>query len=407
MALWKLFETTPISYYTCEEKPCTTNYGNPPSKVFCAGANLHSERLSINWAGSGHFFYMPSQDRLILKYILDACWTTAMLGIPVSTYQTMFAINPQTGALDAAFQDWAYMLGGLIQRDVKGIEPGSYGKFYTTSSVFSSGMVFEIDFTTMRPVENGWYKLYADLPEFATLFPGAWVAAPQHSIVNREDGILMINGYNSRELHFWNIASTPHVYLGKMTAPGVVSDVSYEDRYRLWVITKNGYLQKINYHLLRTELLTELPDKEATDHNYLVAWDQKRFRVVVFRHKADASNGACTSTVEFYRPLPKVELLTDPVPIRPLRWGKHIPFSFHLVGTAGEGISPYMVQASLIPPAEGYLERASMGTGQYGIGGAEYVAPAQSCQETLHLEANIEDGSDIEETEWLAPRYGG
>ena len=204
----------------------------------------------------------------------------------------------------------------------------------------------------------------------------------------------MLNANGSPDMHFWDISSTPSVYMGKMTGPGVIDDVSYEDRHRMWVVTKSGYIQKINYQLLRTELLSQVADRDPTDLRYLIAWDQKRFRLAVFRHKPDNADGSCASTIEFYRPLPKIALLTDPVPIKPLRYGQHIPFSFHLVGTAGEGISPYMVEAELAAPVDGYLERASMGTGQYGVGGVEYVAPDKTCVETLQLKATYTDGDN-------------
>ena len=396
MALWKLSENIPITYWTCAEKPCVVGLGGTQSwpGEFCTEGKLYSERLSLNYANAGHLFYYPPLDGFILIYVIDNCWGTYFLGIAIATYHVRALLNPASGVLEEVFPAWGAGFQELFLMAPRGIEVGSYGKVYCTSHLFNTGKIFEFDYRTMGPLSGGWFLNFADLPQFTTYFPLGGFVPPSHSVVNREDGIVALASGGSPYLYFWDIASSPHVYMGKITAPGAIADLCYEDRQRLWLVTRDGYIQKINYQLLRTELLSEVQDRNPTDLNYLIAWDQKRFRLAVFRHKPDATDGACTSTLEFYRPLPKAALLTDPVPIQPLRYGKRIPFSFHLVGTAGEGIAPYLVEAELAAPVEGALPRSSLGTGPYGIGGAEYAAPYASCEETLILQATITDGQE-------------
>lgn len=401
MALWKTAEMTPaINYLDCSNYPCA--YAKVGSRIwspgndfwkgiFCNGVNLHSERLSLNKPDVAHFYYHAPDDCFYLSYAVDNCYSTIMVMIPVPTALIVYMIG---GDGSYSLRRYAEAGGGLqllYKMCPRGLEAGSYHKIYGTSQTFNTNTIWTFHPYMVTPLSDEWSLSFDLLPNKPSTMG---FMAPAHSLVNREDGIVMLSMPGSAEMHFWDINSTPHVYIGKMTAPGVLADVCYEDRQRMWIVTRDGYLQKINYHLMRTELLTEVQERSPEDIHYLIAWDSKRFRLAIFRQRPDAADGSCASFIEFYRPLPKIDLLTDPVPIRPLRYGKHIPFSFHLVGTAGEGISPYMVEAALAAPADGHLERASMGTGQYGIGGVEYVAPDKTCVETLQLKATYTDGDN-------------
>jgi len=395
MSLWKFSqELNPVlNYWHCSEKPCYRLWGTQPGNkmfnfYFCSDTIHYSERLSPHYARTNRLFYYPQYDCYFLHVTYDNCWIWGPFGFPMVNYAYCWRIpaDGSSGAVSVGGEALAglqYFYGFSFA----GVEAGSYGKVYGTGYFFNNG-VFEYNPITLSVIP-GWGINYNELPAADPW----WVfSAPANSLVNREDGILMLNSSNSSELLFWNIKEQPYTFKGRMNSPGKIIDVSYEDRYRMWTVTNEGYLHKINYHLLRTELLSEVQDKSPDDLAYLVAFDTKRHRLAVFIHRPDGPNGECRAKIHFYRPIPKVDLVTDPVPVRPVRYGKRVPFSFHLVGSAGEGISPYKVGAELEAPVDGSLMSHSVGTGQYGVGSVPYQAPMYGCSETLELEVDISDG---------------
>jgi hypothetical protein len=390
MSLWKIKQVNDvIAYRTCAgPSGGYFSFGNFWTDVLCTawkgGSNPYRERLNTDWGWAAkHFFYWKAYDILLLFHIFDDYYS----------YWYMFraTFNADTGAQTTAHDDRLgnpaiYQLFQLWAQC--GAEMGSYDKIYQTSKW--DRYVREVDPGNLYAPDNGWSFDYSTLPSYPTswnFFP------PTHCLVNREDGYLGLIA--TGEVHVWkDFEGASPTYLGFLRLPSwEVHDVAYEDRERAWISMKGGWLVKINYQKMRVELLTTVQDPDPTDIAYLIAWDKLRGRLAVFRHRPDKADGSCDSDIEFYRPIPKAAQLTDPVPVAPLRAGKRIPFAFSLLGDAGEGISPYLVKASLTAPADGDLLTASARTGLGGEGLVDYIAPAISASERLNLEADIEDGS--------------
>ena len=251
----------------------------------------------------------------------------------------------------------------------------------------------EMDIATNSLVPGGWSITAADLPYWP---PGWWFTTLKGIIVNLADDIMVQCLFASDGLRFWNNIKNPDpnaAFMGLMDLPGEVYDLAYVDRECLWVAMQGGYLMKINYQLLRVEGYAQLPPLSGEEEFFKIAWDSRRSRLAAFRYiPDDPETGECRSRLEFYRPIPKPAILTAPAPIRALRAGREVPLVYHLVGSAGEATSPYLVQGALTEPASGQLAGMAQKNGAGGMGLFMYAAPAVPGGDTLTLTAAISDG---------------
>jgi hypothetical protein len=314
-------------------------------------------------------------------------WYIGYLILDPETGQRRYTWEQSIGPLPAA-------IGGSLwdMLSMKSIEAGAFGKVFIVRSFFFSTSIYEVDPASLQ-YNDGWYVSCGDIPNY----PSQWTFdGSDGAIVNLADGYLAVAGTALKKaVMCWKNINTSIEFLGEIPLPfDAIYDVAYEDHQSMWISAVGGYIMKVNYKEPRVEFLSKLPDvNEEEDRRYLIAWDGLRGRLAIFRQKwDDPVTGACQCTLEFYRPIGKADLLTDPVPVRSLRAGKQIPFIFHLVGDTGEPISPYSVTASLDSPAEGSLSTKTGRTGAGGMGTVEYQASLVTGDETIRLEADIEDG---------------
>jgi len=386
MALWPI--GSPIGpmtwlYATCAANPGRGLCGDPPTREYC---NRFTTEMG-DWRGLIHFYYHSPSDTFVMHAVFDyEPWYIGYLVLNPETGQRRYDLEQTLGPLPA-------VIGGSLWTvlSTKSLEVGTFGKVFCVRSFLFSSSIFEIDVASLE-YNGGFAIACSSLP----YYPSHWIFDGSDGvIVNLADNYMAVAGINlTQAVAVWkNITGTPQ-YVGHIPLPfNGIYDVAYEDRDRFWIAAHGGYLVKINYKELRVECFSQLPNVDEEDIRYMIAWDQLRGRLAVFRQKPDDPvTGASRSTLEFYRPVAKAELLTDPVPVNSLRAGKIIPFVYHLIGTTGEPISPYMVTASLDDPKEGALNAKTSRTGVGGMGSVEYKASLVTGEETLRLEANIEDG---------------
>jgi len=148
---------------------------------------------------------------------------------------------------------------------------------------------------------------------------------------------------------------------------------------------------KADYQIPRWEMISTVQNPEADALKYFITYDTKRKRVVVFRQRPDAADGACQHQLEFYYPMVKAGQLTQPVPVTSLKAGNRIILAANLIGDAGEGVTPYTVQGEMLSPVEGRLVTPFSGTELNGRVCFQYQAPNQACTETLRLKVTVEE----------------
>jgi hypothetical protein len=311
------------------------------------------------------FFYEPGNDILVAFMQFDI---NAWPGWAAYRYK----FNADTGAF---IERQAASIYTMAWHNHAGV--GSCNTIFTTMR--SSTTIHQVPWDTLTPQAGMWQ---AD--------PHTWNPASTYNfaLVNLIDGILA--GVSSWNLDLWNLNPTPRLRLS-MRLPDTLGYLAYEDRNNLWLITHGGLVAKANYRLGRWEMLSTVQNPSPDAINYLCAFDTRRKRLAVFRQRPDAADGACQCQIEFYRPLCRVGLLTDPVPVSPLRAGEKVRLVAHLVGDSGEGIGGYLVNAELLDPAQGECLTPVAGTELCGAVTFRYRAPAAGT-DTLKISATVTDG---------------
>lgn len=313
-----------------------------------------------------HFFYEPNGDHLVLLgmeyYIFWPGWRVVR-----------YVWNSEDGSL-AGDQSGPQTGAPYWISWTASTETGGFGKIYACGNSYT--YVQEVDWRTLAPVSGGFRTCdWPDHPVF------------RHAVVNRTHRLLA--GATSWELEVWDY-QTP-TKLGTLRLPYLLSDLAYENDDLLWAVHQNGLLSKIDYRQRRFETLTRIKAPDPEDLNYLAAFDSKRKRLVIFRHKPDAADGACRCQLEFYRPHPRPVLLTDPVPIAPLRVGKESQFISQVTGDGGEAVTSQLITASLIDPVQGRMLSTSTSTGQDGAAGLRYQASNEPATDTLQVSVTVPD----------------
>jgi hypothetical protein len=187
-----------------------------------------------------------------------------------------------------------------------------------------------------------------------------------------------------------NISTTPERF-AQLRLPNILNYLAYESQNYCWVITQDGVILKADYQIPRWEMISAVTDPETDTIKYYIAFDTKRHRVIVFRHRPDAADGACQNQLEFYYPMVKPAQLTQPVPVSSLRDGKQILFVAHLIGDAGEGMTPYTVLGSMSDALAGTLVTPFSGTESNGKVCFKYEPPTAGCVNTLQLTVTVEE----------------
>jgi len=313
-----------------------------------------------------HFFYEPNGDHLVLLgmelYLLYPGWRMVRY---VWNAENGSLVSDLSGPLTSApyWISWNYSA-----------ETGGFGKVYACGNSYT--YVQEVDWRTLAPVPGGFKTCdWPDHPIF------------RHAVVNRTHQVLA--GVGSWFLEVWDY-QTP-VKLGELRLPYLLSDLAYENDDLLWAVHQNGLLSKIDYRQRRFETLTRIKAPDPEDLNYLAAFDSRRKRLVIFRHKPDAADGACRCQLEFYRPHPRPVLLTDPVPIAPLRVSQETPFISQVMGDGGEAVTNVLATGTLLDPVHGQLTASGASTGLDGAAMLRYQAPDDPATDTLQVTVTVPD----------------
>jgi hypothetical protein len=332
--------------------------------------------------------YLQGQSSSVPKFIYDPGDDKykAFFGLS-STYWPSW--DAQRAEWYAETGEWANSVAWLARSTWVGVfgmsysnRPGmgSFNKIYSTMN--STTAIWEVDPNSLLTVTNGWH---------VDPYYGGWNPRSiyNHAVVNRQDGYLI--GGSSWTLDHWrNLNGTPERF-ATTRLPNTLAYMCYENRNYLWFITSDGVICKMDYKIPRYEMISTVQNPESISTGYAIAFDSKRKRVAVLRTMPDAVDGACQHQLEIYSPLVVATGMTDPVPVSSLKTGKQITFVSHVIGDAGEGVTPFTVNANMADPVEGRLINAFSGTELNGRVSHRYQAPNEACTETLQLDVTVED----------------
>ncbi len=319
------------------------------------------------------FFYEPSNDLLVAYVMLDSqAWPGWVC--------EQITWNAKDGSL-------AGQEGG----------PDITLAYTVKPSAGSFGKIFAAQASDTQIVSVAWDTLFPD-GDFA-IDPHTWDAyetCTGANVINQQDNLAVWIWQNI--LTVFDISNPSQgVIRGRLAIPENVDYMSYQNRTYCWLVTASGLILKCNYGFLppRWEMLSSVqnPVSDATD--FAIAFDTARSRVIVLRNRPDAVNGACQLQLEFYYPTYQPFSMTDPVPVGIPRAGAAVRFVAHLFGNTGEGITPYVINAQLVPPANGQLLSPWAGTGLNGAGMFRYSAPSFPCLDTMELNA-VPGGMDVQ-----------
>jgi hypothetical protein len=373
MSLWCLRTVAPCMEYIDNGK-CYPPPG-PPSQVWFYNPKLVTCPKHFQQGGGklSHFYYDPGAD--LLRAII----------VYSTTYWPSWDV--QRLDYDPATGEWVNREDVLARKVFVGIwgsawtgksTMGSFNKLYACMN--TGTQIREVESFTLNPVAGGW-----------TVDPYTWNPKSIFSaaVVNRIDNYLA--GVSSWTLDCWkNIGTTPQRF-AQLRLPNVLGYLAYESRNYCWIITKDGVICKADYQIPRWEMISKVQNPGLSATDFAIAFDTRRKQVVVFRSRPDGEDGTCQHQLEFYYPMVNPAQLTQPVPVTSLRAGKHVVLAAHLIGEAGEGVTPYTVNGELVEPAEGRLVTPFSGTEMSGRVCFQYQAPDEACEETLALETTVEE----------------
>ena len=372
MSLWPLSTVAPCVQYEDHGQCYTTP---PPSFVYGRHLVTCPRHYLQSWQGCSNFFFHPGIGKLVAMFTLSAAYWP-------SWDTVRYEWSPWTGAwLNGAAvlsRDPSTRPGVWGAAWMKGATLGSYRKIYACAT--TNTKISEVDYLTGLPMSGGWQ-----------VDPRTWSPSSIYgfAIVNREDNLLV--GASSWTLDCWRNLNTTPVRFAQLRLPNAISYLCYESRRYCWAITKDGVILKVDYTIPRYEKISQIQNPTEDGVKFMVAFDSSRKRVIVLRLRPDAADGACQYQIEFYYPMVGAHALTQPVPVTSLRANNRIIFVSHLIGDAGEGLTPYTVEAGMVAPVEGRLITPSSGTELNGRVCHQYEAPDAACTETLNLAVTVEE----------------
>lgn len=384
MALWRVNLSSPCVTYrdhgSCYAVPPTTIGGAYLYNKYLVTCPRHYKESFNGWLYTNKFFYEPGNDKLI--------WYVASKAIDYDVELLLFKFDPVTGAMEER-EHIPYTLPNFFSFvNCRFATAGSFNKIYAVRS--GAPYIYEVNWYGLN--YNG--GLYFDLPPLSGWYvdPSSWTPPGNYAyaVVNRIDKIIA-GGYQNK-IDCWRNADmglTPEKF-GVLTTPDTIAYMAYESRKYLWVITQGGVILKADYTVPRWEMISTVQNPVADTTAYYITFDTKRHRVVVLRLREDTADGAAQHQLELYYPMVEPYQLTQPVPVTSLLTGEPVVFVAHLIGDAGEGLTPYLVNASLAEPATGRLLTPYASTELNGRVSFRYQS-AEAGIDTLNLSVTVEE----------------
>jgi hypothetical protein len=156
-------------------------------------------------------------------------------------------------------------------------------------------------------------------------------------LVDRAQNIVVMASSNeNRQIGVYDF--TTGALIRRINMGGIAKAIVAEDERRCYVLTEDQLLNLVDYATGDILSTLKLPNVEAGAFDSLLAWDRYLRRWLRFTWRANATDGACLSTIGGFYPVPLAVGLTPPLPLTPPRRGRITPCLLRAFGDAGEPI---------------------------------------------------------------------
>lgn len=193
------------------------------------------------------------------------------------------------------------------------------------------GNFFEIDPLTFLPLSG--------TTELPAKYGASQVDLP---MVDRAQNLVVMKTSNEafNQIGVYNF--TTGALIRRIRVAGAPVQILPEDDRRCYVLCTNRMLNLVNYATGAVLVTLRAPVVST-----IMAWDRYLRRLLFFTVRADASDGACRSTISGYYPVPQCVGVTAPIPIRAPRVNRLTPFLCRTYGDAGEALPGVKITPTL------------------------------------------------------------
>ena len=271
------------------------------------------------------FYYDIARDRYVLIVLMNQIF------FPSWKY-TRFDFSPVTG-LQTSREDFS---GGAIGFSwTRGYQNSDWKKVYAQRIFSPINDVVEVRPTIPEPTSFQLANPIVRSSDVDDLNMGFFA-------LNREQNIIAFNTGTDSSLHRYNYVSGTSIGAMKLPENGV-SDVASESNELMWILQKDSggqgfVISKVNFITKQYQMYSKVPAAvSGTDISASIAFDTLRKSVAVFRHRADASNGAATHVLDIYKPIVSTTTITSPVPVTELKPNSRATLVAHLMDDKGTG----------------------------------------------------------------------
>jgi hypothetical protein len=210
--------------------------------------------------------------------------------------------------------------GSLYDYDIHQARDGSLWR------VSILGSFFEVD-----PVS---YEEIDDSRQEASKYGATTLDLP---LVDRAQNLVVMKTNNELfQIGVYNF--TTGALIRRISISGTPEVIIAEDERRCYVVSTNHMLNLVDYSTGQVLSTLRAPGYETGALGSKYAWDRFLRRLLVFTWRANATDGACLSTVAGYFPKPLAVGITKPIPLLPPRAGRTVPCLTRVYGDAGEAI---------------------------------------------------------------------
>jgi hypothetical protein len=145
------------------------------------------------------------------------------------------------------------------------------------------------------------------------------------------------------------------VVIREIALSGSIQSIVAEDDTRCFVVTSREIVHLVDYvqgrvlstfriPLLDAGVITTLPPGAK---EYVYAFDRRLRRFLVLSWRPDAVDGACTTFIRGYHPVPIATAVTKAIPLQPPRANRTVRCLARVSGDVGEGVAGARVTATV------------------------------------------------------------
>lgn len=193
------------------------------------------------------------------------------------------------------------------------------------------GEIYQLDIVG---TQYGFLFEASSTPAWAKYGEPGWSPGPfmVHRAINR----CITNSGTGRTLHVreWSTGTI----LRSIEPGGYPQQIVGVDDRRAYVLCRSGIMNLIDYSNGRVLSSLRCPVAPTLVPYTVATWDKQYNRLLFLTYTPDATDGACTSVIKGFYPVPLATAISEPIPLTPLRKDRESPILVRSWGDAGEPV---------------------------------------------------------------------